>query len=69
MGQAPSKTAGVGFLCLVSSAKLKSRHSYVRDDVPPPCSDDVEVKELVAVFLSARLSSSRSILFNKRPGR
>lgn len=27
------------------------------------------VRELVTIFLSARLSSSRSVLFNKRPGR
>lgn len=35
----------------------------------PPFSDDMGVKELVTIFLSARLSSSRSVLFNKRPGR
>lgn len=53
-------------LCQLCQAELVSRSCSWRR---PPCSDDMEVQELVTVFLSARLSSSRSVLFNKRPGR
>lgn len=64
----PWKHFGVDFLCSVSSyqAEILLKCCPWRC---PPCSDDMEVKKLVTIFLSARLSSQGQFCSNKHPGR
>lgn len=57
MSHAPLKTVGVDFICFVSSTELTSCQHHVREDFSL-LRWHGGAKELVTIFLSARLSSS-----------